>query len=313
MEFRQIQYFVCLYEETSVTRAARRLNIVQPALSMQIAKLEEEIGKKLFRRTGQGMVPTTEGRDLYRLFLPIVRDFVRAREAAMQSDAELTGTVKVGLVATVTQAALVNSMAEFSPLHPKVVLAVVDGYSGALSDAVAGGHLDAAIVNKPRSPLGLTIETIAEEDILLLTGPLHHELTASVPFIDILSLKLVLTTRQHGLRGIIESVAEAKKQMLSPSAEIDSITATLKLVQRTDFCTLLPRVAVHFDLEHMGIKAHIVVNPLLQRELVCVTHPRRTLTGPAVAFLTVLKRHIKLAAVGGGDGVADPSDVLDDR
>jgi len=54
MELRQIQYFLCLYEEGSVTRAAQRLNIVQPALSMQISKLENELEVKLFERTKKG-------------------------------------------------------------------------------------------------------------------------------------------------------------------------------------------------------------------------------------------------------------------
>ena len=72
MEFRQIQYFITLYEDGSVTRAARRLHIVQSALSMQMAKLEAEVGRRLFMRTPQGMQPTPEGRRLYRLFLPVV-------------------------------------------------------------------------------------------------------------------------------------------------------------------------------------------------------------------------------------------------
>jgi hypothetical protein len=46
MELRQLKYFTCLYEEGSVTKAAQRLNIVQPALSMQISKLEEELGRQ---------------------------------------------------------------------------------------------------------------------------------------------------------------------------------------------------------------------------------------------------------------------------
>ena len=58
MEFRQIQYFITLYEDGSVTRAARRLHIVQSALSMQMAKLEAEVGQRLFVRTPQGMQPT---------------------------------------------------------------------------------------------------------------------------------------------------------------------------------------------------------------------------------------------------------------
>jgi len=70
MELRQLKYFTCLYEEGSVTRAAQRLNIVQPALSMQIAKLEEELGQTLFERSSKGMHPTEAGDQAYRLFMP---------------------------------------------------------------------------------------------------------------------------------------------------------------------------------------------------------------------------------------------------
>ena len=62
MEFRQINYFIALFEEGTVTRAAHRLNIVQPALSMQIGKLEELLGQQLFERTKQGIVPTAAAR-----------------------------------------------------------------------------------------------------------------------------------------------------------------------------------------------------------------------------------------------------------
>ena len=80
MDLRQLYSFACLYEERSVTRAALRLNIVQPALSMQIAKLEEEIGQKLFDRSSQGMIPTPAEHTMHRLFMPILRDFSHARQ-----------------------------------------------------------------------------------------------------------------------------------------------------------------------------------------------------------------------------------------
>src|SRR6476661_3387781 len=98
MEFRQIQYFICLFEEGSVTRAARRLNIVQPALSMQIARLEEELRQKLFERTRQGMLPTAVARRMYRQFLPVVRDSVQAQAQVMAADGEVHGSVRIGVI-----------------------------------------------------------------------------------------------------------------------------------------------------------------------------------------------------------------------
>jgi len=299
MEFRQVQYFVVLFEERSVTRAARRLNIVQPALSMQIAKLEEEIGKQLFVRSPQGMEPTSEGRRMYRLFLPVLGDFANAREQVMQTSGELAGLVRVGMIATVAQGVLVDALLEFSALHPKVDLSLTDGFSGTLADAVAVGQLDAAIVNKPRRPLALNTEAIAEEDMLLIAGPKHAPLPHVVAFAELAHLRLVLPTRQHGLRGIIESFSQAEDVTLSPSVEIDSISAILKLVHESDFCTVLPRVAVRRQLEHEALHGSTVTSPRLSRQIVCVTHPRRPPSPAAAAFIATLVRYVR--GLGEGD------------
>ena len=120
MEFRQIQYFITLYEDGSVTRAARRLHIVQSALSMQMAKLEAEVGQRLFVRTPQGMQPTPEGRRLYRLFLPVVTGYQRARDQVVEATGELNGEVRFGIIATIAQGVLLDAILEFSSAHQKV-------------------------------------------------------------------------------------------------------------------------------------------------------------------------------------------------
>ena len=292
MEFRQIQYFITLYEDGSVTRAARRLHIVQSALSMQMAKLEAEVGQRLFMRTPQGMQPTPEGRRLYRLFLPVVTGYQRAREQVVEATGELSGEVRFGMIATIAQGVLVDAILEFSPAHPKVELSMTDGFSGDLIDAVALGQLDAAVINKPRRALTLKSETIADEDLLLVMGPAHADVPASLRFSGMSALKLVFPTRRHGLRGIIENFAEAEDIHLSPSLEIDSISAILKLVRESDFCTLLPHVAVRGLLERAEVKVHRFVSPRLRRQIVAVTDPSRPLNPAAAAFLSVLRRHL---------------------
>jgi DNA-binding transcriptional LysR family regulator len=307
MEFRQIQYFISLYEEGSVTRAARRLHIVQSALSMQMAKLEEEVGQRLFVRSSQGMQPTTEGRRLYRLFLPVVTGFQQARAQVVEATGELTGEVRIGMIATIAQGVLVDALMEFAPAHPKVDLSMTDGFSGDLIDAVAVGTLDAAVVNKPRRPLTLKTETIAEEDLLLVTGPAHADVPASLSFSELAAFKLVFPTRQHGLRAIIESFAQAEDVNLSPSMQIDSISAIVKLVRESDFCTLLPHVAVRGQLERAELKGHRFASPRLRRQIVAVTDPRRPPNPAAAAFLSVLRRHlVGLGPVPPHDGDGRP-------
>jgi len=294
MELRQLQYFICLYEEGSVTRAARRINIVQPALSMQISKLEEELGKQLFVRSPQGMQPTSEGRRMYQLFLPVLDDFKRAREQALESGAVLSGKVRVGMIATISQGVLADASLEFGALHPRVELVVTDGFSGTLTDAVSAGQLDAAIINRPRNKMALNAEPVYEEPMLLVTGPKHAPLPDAVPFRRLENLRLVLPTRQHGLRAVIDSFSQAEDVTLTPAMEIDSVSATLSVVLRSnDLCTLLPSVAARTQLGHTGLRGHEIVSPRVSRQIVCVTHPWRPLGPAATAFLGIVFRHIR--------------------
>src|SRR5215207_1077900 len=106
MDLRQISYFVALFEEGSVTRAARRVNVVQPALSMQIAKLERELEQKLFERLPKTMAPTAAGRTLYRLAQPILRDLAEARAHMKQLCTTISGRVTIGVL---------SSLASFRP------------------------------------------------------------------------------------------------------------------------------------------------------------------------------------------------------
>src|SRR3984893_14626447 len=86
MDLKQIQYFIALFEDGSVTRAAKRLNIVQPALSMQVATQEAELHQPLFERGAPVLAPPAAARVMYRLFLPIRRVLAHARQQLVQRD-----------------------------------------------------------------------------------------------------------------------------------------------------------------------------------------------------------------------------------
>lgn len=293
MELRQIQYFICLFEEGTATRAARRLNIVQPALSMQIAKLEDELGQQLFERSTQGMHPTAAGRQMYRLFLPLMSDFNHAREQLLQKEGELSGHVNIGMVASIAHGVLTDALREFTALHPKVHITVVDGYSTSLADWVTGGRIEAAILNRPRRPLGLNLDYIIDEELGLITSAeANQHLPAEVSLQAANELNLILPTRHHGLRGILESFAQAESMDLTPVLETDSVTSIIKLVESTAFASILPRSAVHRRLERGRLQWRSVISPRLIRQVVCATHPRRPLSPACAAFMATLTRHI---------------------
>jgi DNA-binding transcriptional LysR family regulator len=299
MDFRQIHYFISLVEEGTVTRAAHRLNIVQPALSMQIGKLEDDIGQRLFERTKQGMVPTAAGRHMYRLFMPIMRDFSNAWAAMRSSEGAIRGHVNIGLIASITEGVLVDVLSEFSSQYPEVAVSVADGYTTALVERVTGGQLDAAIVNKPRRPLALDVEHIVDEEMVLITGP-----NFGTPVPDKLSLRefstlglaLVLPTRGHGLRLNIDTFAESEAIELAPKFEIDSLVATINLVEQAQVASIVPRVAVHRQLSSGSLRAHTITAPRLVRRVVSVSHPRRPLSPAVRLFISMLAAQLRLRA-----------------
>lgn len=293
MDHRQIQYFVCLYEEGSVTRAAQRLHIVQPALSMQIAKLEEELGRQLFVRGSKGMTPTEHATHMYALFLPVLADFERARAQLLATSSELAGHARIGLPASIAQDILAPALLAFSSRHPQVRVSVTEAYTEALVQGVAAGQLDAAIVNKPRR-LMLKAQPVLREGLVLVTATSHRPLPAQVGFRQAVKMPLVLPTRQHGLRAIVESACEAAGLQLHCAWEVDSLGAIMQLVQqRPELASLLPRTAVRSRLAECSLRAHRVVGPALARELVCVSHPTRPVAPPAAAFLEVLIGQIR--------------------
>lgn len=291
MDLRQIQYFFALYEEGSVTHAANRMNVVQPALSMQLAKLESEIGQQLFHRNTRGMAPTPVGHHMYKLFRPVLADFARARDQLMQTDGELSGHVSIGLIASVAQDLLAQVLAEYTQTHPRVTLALSDGYTPMLCKAVTEGQLDAAIINQPRRQLALNSHPLLSEDFVLVTGPKHPELSDSLKVRDAAGLKLALPTRLHGLRDILDSITQAEGITLAPELEVDSINAIVQLVELGTYAALLPRIAVLSKLADGRLRAHTLVDPPLTRQVVCVTHPLRPLSPAAAAFVAMLERY----------------------
>ncbi len=297
MDLKQIQYFVALFEDGSVTRAAKRLNIVQPALSMQIARLEEELQQQLFERTAHGMTPTAEGRLMYRLYLPILRDLAEARQQLVRRDDIVTGHVSIGLIASVSESVLPDTLSRFHASYPNVEVTVADGYSATFIDWVNTGQIDAALINRPRSRLSLDMKPMLDEEMVLATsakfGP---DLPATIELARLPDLELVLPTKRHGLRGVLDTAAQHEDMQFTPRFEIDVMSSIVKLVEDTHFATILPPIVVERAVRQGRLKTYPILAPRIVRHIVCISHSRRPLNAAAAALIAIIGEELLAAS-----------------
>lgn len=293
MELRQIAYLIALYEEGSVTKAARRLNVVQPAVSQQIQKLEDELQQPLFQRTPKGMVATPAGDEAYRRLMPILRDLETAKHELSSSKGEIKGHVSVGVIASVASNALSDTLISFSAKYPGVTIWSTGGYTVDLLDMLRTGRLDIAIINQARRRSPLPTAPIIDEDLALIYSS-HHPtgFGPGVALRDLPDIDLVLPSTRHGLRTVIDDITEAAGVHLSPRHEIDEINTIEEFVKSSAFATILPRIAVHRALER-GELLSTPITPAISRSIVCASNRNRPLSRAARLFIDELRTNMQ--------------------
>ncbi len=297
MELKQMKYLLCLAEEGHVTRAARRLHIVQPALSMQIARLEAEFGRKLFNRTRHGVSLTPAGATLVQLVAPIVRDADRAADEMARLDGRIAGRVRIGLITSVAQTTVASFSAKVAKQFPDVQLSVCEGYTEVLLDWVTTGEIDAALVNVPRHKLTLSSATLLEEEMVFAyRAGSGIVLPKRLRFEDVARYNLVTPSKRHGLRLILDNRAAEVGIELKPKLEVDTLHAIAEVVATTDLVTVLPSIALAQMLASGRISGRLFAAPGISRAIAAVHDNRRVLSAATSAVIEVIRDDLVAAA-----------------
>ena len=296
MDLRQLECFLRLYEEGSVTRAARRLNIVQPALSMRIARLEEELGERLFERTPQGMRPTPSGHRAYEVFSPVLAGFRDAQRSFASRGEAGGGHLTAGFVASVADSVLARSLARFIARFPAVEVTALEGYSSTLVDWVRAGLLDFAVVNDIVDDTELQTVPLLDEPFLLIAGAASPLPKGPVAPQALEGLRLVLPTKRHGLRLSIDRAVERERLSLSVRLEVDATSTIGHLLAEPGWFTILPTTALSGELASGKLRASHLAMPHLRRRLVCTHSARRPLTPVGHRFTEALRDGLRQQA-----------------
>ncbi|WP_426169245.1 LysR family transcriptional regulator [Sandarakinorhabdus sp. DWP1-3-1] len=268
MDLRQLKTFRAVAELGSLSKAADRLRIAQPALSRQIKLLEHDLKTPLFTRHGRGMVPTEAGELLFERTAGLVRRLEQAREDVLAMAGEPIGRVVVGLVPTVSAALAARITRAVVDNHPGIELRLVDAYGGYLIDWLHRGEIDLAVVYGRARTLHLAAEAMRSDAMFAVAAPGQGlERRRSVTLAWLATQPLVLPSAPHGLRALLEARFAVAGLTLSTRVEADSWPALVDVVSAGVGMTVLPHYAVA-DRVAAGRLLAVPITPRLDRELV---------------------------------------------
>lgn len=177
MDLQQLRYVVEVADTLSFTRAAERCFVTQSALSHQIASLERELGRRLFVRSSRSVRLSEAGQ----AFAPHARAALRAAEQAKEDaaavDGVVEGTLRIGVIPTVTAIDLPATLVAYRAAHPQVRVELQVGNSDVLARGVRQGELDIALLGLRDGvvPLGVSSLALSREE-LVAVFPRTHEL-----------------------------------------------------------------------------------------------------------------------------------------
>lgn len=151
MDIRQLQYFIAVVEEGTISAAARKLNISQPPLSTQIRLLENELGTQLFIRGARQITLTPAGRTLYQYALEMTDIERQALEEIREMSHGGTGTVRVGCISSSHVPEVYGGFTRFHEKYPLVRFKIAEGNTYELEEKLARNELEMAFVRTPEN------------------------------------------------------------------------------------------------------------------------------------------------------------------
>ena len=287
VDLRRLSYFVAVCDHGGISMAAAEMGMAQPALTRQIQLLEKELGLKLFKRAGRGAEPTDVARTLLSRLKPNLQSIEASLLAAKQEVTRTAGHVVLGVCPTIAPLFLPELKAFLSDNSPELLLSVIEAFSGDIRSMLDGDKLDLALTYKSSGGSTFSQIELFSERLVLVSCYGHEQDSRKVPLGHLEKLQLVLPSRGHELRSVIDSVCKRKGIYLRPELELDSLDAIKSMVKSTpqNYRTILPVLALQEDLQ-AKVLSYAGFESAEMSRTICVAIPQNPRSVAATQLLT---------------------------
>ena len=245
MTLNELRYIVAVAQERSFGRAAQRSFISQPALSVAIQKLEEELGIQLFERAKSEVTVTPAGERIVEQAQKVLEEAARIRDIAQAGRNQLVGLFRLGVIYTVAPYLLPDLIPALNERAPQMPLEIEENLTEHLEAALKTGRIDAAIIALPFQPPGVVTEFLYEEPFQVVVPQRHRwAKRKSIDPSELGSEHTILLNVGHCFRDqVLESCPELNRSDV-PVTRTNSLETIRNMVASGLGVSVLPRDAL---------------------------------------------------------------------
>jgi len=211
LTIRQLRALAAVHCDRSVTAAAKRLHLTQPAVTLQIRNLQALAGLPLIQRTGDGMLLTDAGREVLALSERIEAAITNCETSLEMMAGKTAGRVSIGAVST-AKYFVPFMISGFSRLHPNVDVTLSIGNRQEIGTALRGYDLDFAIMGRPPADIDMDVRLIGDHPHVII-APTGHRLArkSRIALADLAEETFLMREPGSGTRGLMEQLFETAR------------------------------------------------------------------------------------------------------
>lgn len=296
MELTQLEFFLKVLEEGSFSKAAQRVFRTQPAVSISIRRLEEEVGAPLIDRSQKNPTLTEAGEIVHDYAQRIIALRDQAREAVSELRTLKRGRVRIGANESTSLYLLPAVILSFREKHPQVKVEIYRHASDLLPREVLDRNVDFALMAFEPNDRDLDAFPVLKDELALILNakhPLAHRESVSIKELGKESF-LAHNVKTASRLKVIEAFAR-QHTPLNITLELATVETIKRFVQQNIGLAFVPRMCVNEELER-GTLASVPVRGLsYSRTLWAISRRGATHSHAVSAFLKVLRQHAKLA------------------
>ncbi len=272
----QLEYVVAVDTHRSFVTAAEKCFVTQPTLSMQIQKLEDELGVKIFDRSKLPVVPTEIGAAVIAQARVILKENARIREIIADQKKEVQGTLKVGIIPTLAPYLLPRVLTAFMKKYPKVKLEVWEYSTEQIIQLLRQEQLDCALLATPLHNTHLEEHPLFYETFVIFAAKSNKLFDKKVILPDDLDTKDIwLLNEGHCMRNQVLNICRDKFSMgefKNLEYNTGSVETLKRMVELNEGYTILPELSLQDLSARQMNMVRFFKAPEPVREISLVTH-----------------------------------------